>query len=220
MPNQPGPTSQAGKAASSRNAMRHGLTNLHPVVTEADRPEYEALREQLLDSLQPVGFLQDLTVQRLVNAAWNMQRCLKLENQLLTATAGADPLAHPDTEKKVALFQRYYLRFEGAYRANLRELERLQRLQLLQDVHFGEEHAVSALHDLQLYQRFAKQNGLPPQPVPEPAQNPQPLSNQQGAKRNPAPFSKVGRNSPCPCGSGKKYKRCCGVNAPPILYAA
>ena len=22
--------------------------------------------------------------------------------------------------------------------------------------------------------------------------------------------SKVGRNSPCPCGSGKKYKRCCG----------
>jgi uncharacterized protein YecA (UPF0149 family) len=22
--------------------------------------------------------------------------------------------------------------------------------------------------------------------------------------------SKVGRNDPCPCGSGKKYKRCCG----------
>lgn len=23
---------------------------------------------------------------------------------------------------------------------------------------------------------------------------------------------KVGRNEPCPCGSGKKYKRCCGSN--------
>lgn len=23
---------------------------------------------------------------------------------------------------------------------------------------------------------------------------------------------KVGRNAPCPCGSGKKYKRCCGLN--------
>ena len=22
--------------------------------------------------------------------------------------------------------------------------------------------------------------------------------------------SKVGRNEPCPCGSGKKYKKCCG----------
>ena len=24
---------------------------------------------------------------------------------------------------------------------------------------------------------------------------------------------KVGRNDPCPCGSGKKYKKCCGRNA-------
>jgi preprotein translocase subunit SecA len=24
---------------------------------------------------------------------------------------------------------------------------------------------------------------------------------------------KVGRNAPCPCGSGKKYKQCCGRNA-------
>ena len=24
---------------------------------------------------------------------------------------------------------------------------------------------------------------------------------------------KVGRNEPCPCGSGKKYKKCCGKNA-------
>jgi preprotein translocase subunit SecA len=23
---------------------------------------------------------------------------------------------------------------------------------------------------------------------------------------------KVGRNDPCPCGSGKKYKKCCGRN--------
>jgi uncharacterized protein YecA (UPF0149 family) len=22
----------------------------------------------------------------------------------------------------------------------------------------------------------------------------------------------VGRNDPCPCGSGKKYKQCCGKN--------
>lgn len=24
---------------------------------------------------------------------------------------------------------------------------------------------------------------------------------------------KTGRNEPCPCGSGKKYKHCCGKNA-------
>jgi SWIM/SEC-C metal-binding protein len=26
----------------------------------------------------------------------------------------------------------------------------------------------------------------------------------------PVQSSKVGRNNPCPCGSGKKYKKCCG----------
>jgi len=23
--------------------------------------------------------------------------------------------------------------------------------------------------------------------------------------------AKIGRNDPCPCGSGKKYKKCCGA---------
>ena len=27
-----------------------------------------------------------------------------------------------------------------------------------------------------------------------------------------AEVPKVGRNDPCPCGSGKKYKKCCGAN--------
>lgn len=27
---------------------------------------------------------------------------------------------------------------------------------------------------------------------------------------DPEPSARVGRNAPCPCGSGKKYKRCCG----------
>jgi uncharacterized protein YecA (UPF0149 family) len=25
--------------------------------------------------------------------------------------------------------------------------------------------------------------------------------------------AKVGRNEPCPCGSGKKYKKCCGAGS-------
>ena len=33
---------------------------------------------------------------------------------------------------------------------------------------------------------------------------------QSGTVRKP---KKIGRNDPCPCGSGKKYKKCCGRNA-------
>ncbi len=32
-------------------------------------------------------------------------------------------------------------------------------------------------------------------------------------KKQPRKVTKVGRNEPCPCGSGKKYKQCCGRNA-------
>ena len=32
-----------------------------------------------------------------------------------------------------------------------------------------------------------------------------------GVKPQPAVSVKVGRNDPCPCGSGQKYKKCCGT---------
>ncbi len=32
-------------------------------------------------------------------------------------------------------------------------------------------------------------------------------------KKQPVKSHKIGRNEPCPCGSGKKYKNCCGRNA-------
>ena len=38
-------------------------------------------------------------------------------------------------------------------------------------------------------------------------------SGDEPAKKNPVKRTekKVGRNAPCPCGSGKKYKKCCGI---------
>jgi preprotein translocase subunit SecA len=42
------------------------------------------------------------------------------------------------------------------------------------------------------------------QPPPAPAAGP-------GARPGAAPAAKVGRNDPCTCGSGKKYKKCCGA---------
>jgi len=56
------------------------------------------------------------------------------------------------------------------------------------------------------------QRALPPQ---RPKQQPMYFSGSAGAepltvKRKEA---KVGRNDPCPCGSGKKYKKCHGAAA-------
>ena len=37
--------------------------------------------------------------------------------------------------------------------------------------------------------------------------------DEEPVKKKPVSVQKVGRNDPCPCGSGKKYKHCCGKNA-------
>jgi len=42
---------------------------------------------------------------------------------------------------------------------------------------------------------------------------PEDISDLEKALNPPEPFrsEKVGRNEPCPCGSGQKYKKCCGA---------
>jgi preprotein translocase subunit SecA len=35
-------------------------------------------------------------------------------------------------------------------------------------------------------------------------------NSKKQAKKTPKKVEKIGRNDQCPCGSGKKYKQCCG----------
>jgi hypothetical protein len=37
-------------------------------------------------------------------------------------------------------------------------------------------------------------------------------------KESLPPYPKISRNAPCPCGSGKKYKKCCGIASPKYGY--
>ncbi len=37
-------------------------------------------------------------------------------------------------------------------------------------------------------------------------------------KTVPIRVQKIGRNDPCPCGSGQKYKKCCALKVPPITH--
>ena len=37
------------------------------------------------------------------------------------------------------------------------------------------------------------------------------VAGDMNPKGPPRRVVKVGRNDPCPCGSGKKYKKCCGA---------
>ena len=48
--------------------------------------------------------------------------------------------------------------------------------------------------------------------VNDPEQNQsEEISKKQNQKFNNFTSKKIGRNEPCPCNSGKKYKHCCGA---------
>ncbi|OPY71951.1 MAG: hypothetical protein A4E63_01388 [Syntrophorhabdus sp. PtaU1.Bin050] len=54
--------------------------------------------------------------------------------------------------------------------------------------------------------------GRAPEKVNDVKESLKPESFPQVAAKNPdRPIPKVGRNDPCPCGSGKKYKKCHGA---------
>ncbi len=57
-------------------------------------------------------------------------------------------------------------------------------------------------------QAQAQAEGMP-SPAPKPAETARP---QTFEKDKNDPWANVGRNDPCPCGSGKKYKKCHGAN--------
>jgi preprotein translocase subunit SecA len=55
----------------------------------------------------------------------------------------------------------------------------------------------------------APPSSLASPPPSGPVANPQ--SSGTARSKSPQKVGKVGRNDPCPCGSGRKYKKCHGV---------
>jgi preprotein translocase subunit SecA len=94
---------------------------------------------------------------------------------------------------------------------------------------FKSANELIAYHQMQMAQmaQFFREHGLPvpggapAQPQPKEEEKPKPFDpGKEGPKliipsampqpqRKPMPTN-VGRNDPCPCGSGKKFKQCCG----------
>jgi hypothetical protein len=89
--------------------------------------------------------------------------------------------------------------------------------------------ALMALADKQLCQQyrdygigaFTQTPAAPKPPAAEPAAAPTPVASIcKPAATAPAATPKFPRNAACPCGSGMKYKRCCGNPAAPALRKA
>jgi hypothetical protein len=130
-----GPRTAAGKACAARNATRHGIFSRHLVMKGEDGAAFDAFHDGLYARLRPGDALERLYVERIIAAAWRMQRALSAEADLLTSFNGfvgqralqPDEMMHHDrTGERVARLQKYYATLERGMDKATAELLRLQ----------------------------------------------------------------------------------------------
>ena len=78
-----GPKTPEGKAAVRLNACRHGLLARDVVLPEEDVDAFEDLWNQVWANLSPMGPIEELLVDRVVNLSWRLRRLERAETALL-----------------------------------------------------------------------------------------------------------------------------------------
>ena len=218
-----GPTSAEGRAASSQNARTHGLRSEHLThFSLEEQKQYQEWCESLRSCLLPGNAIEEELFRQMSIHGWkarqgealfsavyniaildeiNSQFDAAPENRVkfdLPGATAAETLAAAQQDPQLAAhiyvlgmrrrpsiltLQRMITSHENAFTRRRKELERLISER-------REQERFQQVIDSQPPTESAQTNPIPPQPAP-----------------------KIGRNTPCPCKSGLKFKRCC-LNKP------
>ena len=186
-----GPRTPEGKTAASGNATKHGFFAKHAVLlNEEEHRQFESLRNSYVYTFSPANIVEVALLDQLVLAAWNIERANRLEAELAN-TEGIDPLLSETNSKTLDRIYAFRARAERTFHKCHKEIRALK---------------------------------APPRPQAKPAvqsiqRNEPKYVNHATQPRVPL-AANVGRNEPCPCKSGRKYKVCCLRNEPNQAQAA
>lgn len=137
-----GPRTTSGKAASSRNAFRHGLLAAQVVLPDENAAEFDEFRDRVTADRFPVGEIETILVERIVFASWRLRRVARIEAAAVRAQMdppfGAAENERPEDRAYWAMvrdsnsgnllekIRRYEVALERSFLLALHELERLQ----------------------------------------------------------------------------------------------
>ncbi len=143
-----GPKTEEGRARSSQNALKHGLTALKFVLPTEDRDEFYHLRDAYLARFQPADPVEQRLVETMVLCDYRLRRLITIETNLLSneiVRHGPDPdplIDGMDDEDRLAwtfqhlatnnpslqLLSRYQGQIDRAYHRAFRQLQQLQQV--------------------------------------------------------------------------------------------
>jgi hypothetical protein len=129
-----GPKTTQGKQASSRNAVRHGLTGAQIVIPGEDASAYEELRKGLCESYNPANDAERLLVDQIAANSWRLTRAIRIETAFLAkltedSSGPETALAAAFLERPVDFMrmQRYVVAASNAYYKAIAQLEKHQK---------------------------------------------------------------------------------------------
>jgi hypothetical protein len=137
-----GPKTVEGKAASSRNALRHGLLSGQVVLPDESAAEFDEFCDRITTDRSPVGEIEAILVERIVFASWRLRRVARIEAAAVRAQMdrGFGVAENERFEDRVywamvrdsnsgnllERLRRYEVSLERSLHSTLHELERLQ----------------------------------------------------------------------------------------------
>lgn len=202
-----GPSTPAGKARAASNSLKHGLSGSFSVLSHESCEDFDQLLQDLHSEFTPAGSHENFLVQQMAEARWNLARARRLEaaslNRMITSESD-----NPD-DYDYAIVANMMLNGSDVLAVLIR---------------------YAASHERSFYKAVAELRRVRAHPLGGPASSganveaPTPAPVASSPNRDLASFrnedTPTARNALCPCASGKKYKRCCGAGAPPLLSAA
>ncbi len=93
-----GPRTDQGKAASSQNALKHGLCTSEAVIHGENRGDFDLHREAFLAEWRPVGVTESMLAERIVSLSWRLRRAELMQNQATDCMILPDVVGETDSE--------------------------------------------------------------------------------------------------------------------------
>jgi len=141
-----GPRTNAGKTASSKNALLHGLASSTVIMPGEDPAEYQALEQSLLQQFQPKNPVETILVTAMAKHHWLSRRAIRLQAEVL-APANRKKGEIPSS---LAVLHRYQVSNDRAFHRCLETINALRKEELSAQKQFVSQPKVQPSGDAPL----------------------------------------------------------------------
>jgi hypothetical protein len=136
-----GPKTKKGKAIACQNSLKHGLLSHELILKNENFEDFDCLWQKLYQSLNPIGTLEEVLVEKIVSSAWRFRRLIKVEKSFfeeenefaICSPEFCDPFKRSGGNH-MQILSRYESTLEKNFYKAIHELQRIQAMRMGQPV--------------------------------------------------------------------------------------